>query len=156
MARNFGISTANSIGALKHFGCQPEPVSLLDALEKVDSIDNFDDDIMELHRQVTRAGAVGESTGPENSGYLLVTGEDTVRGLHFDKLDAVIVVGRTHGPDEYSHVCGRTGRAGASGACVNVVADVDTTKLASWESILRVKFEMCATVDDCVAWLDRL
>ena len=124
----------------------------MDALD-VDGIDNFDKDLMEMHRQVTNVNGVGESKGSKDKGYLLVTSEDSVRGLHFDNLDAVVLVGRPRGPVEYSHICGRTGRAGATGACINIVAAIDATKLTSWENILKIKFETCATVDDCVTWL---
>jgi hypothetical protein len=34
--RNLGITTQNAIGALRHFNCHPEPISLLDAVETTD------------------------------------------------------------------------------------------------------------------------
>jgi superfamily II DNA/RNA helicase len=152
LTRNFGISTKNAIGALKHFQCQPEPTSLLDALEA-----DGTEAMMELHRQVTGASGVGGSSSSTayfddekvttKNGYLLVTGEDTVRGLHLDGLDVVLVAGRPVGPDEYTHIAGRTGRAGRSGSVVNIVSDQDADKLVSWEKMLGIQYERCDNVD---------
>lgn len=144
------MSTQNTIGALKHFRCEPEPQSLLDALEASGT-----DDMIQVHRDVSGATGVGESSyfrakGNEDDneqGYLLVTGEDTVRGLHLDGLDVVIVVGRPHGPDEYTHIAGRTGRAGRTGSVVNVVSYENAAALKSWERMLDLKFERLAVED---------
>jgi hypothetical protein len=143
------MSTKTAIGALKHFKCHPEPTSLLDALEADGS-----DRMIEIHRQVSGAGGIGE-TGyfqekrPDENGrdnhvqeeYLLVTGEDTVRGLHLDSLDFVVVVGRPHGPDEYTHIAGRTGRAGKRGKVINIVSTTGASHLMSWGRMLEVDFE---------------
>ena len=145
LTRAFGMSTQNAVGALKHFGCRPEPISLLDALEASGT-----DDMIQVHQRVSGASGVGESNSYFSSkqndsnkemGYLLVTGEDTVRGLHLDGLDVVIVVGRPHGPDEYTHIAGRTGRAGQAGSVVNVVSMENAAALASWEHMLSLHFE---------------
>ena len=108
--------------------------------------------MISVHRQVSGASGVGESnsyfskqqeTDEEekiDDGYLLVTGEDTVRGLHLDGLDVVIVVGRPHGPDEYTHIAGRTGRAGLTGSVINVVSDENAAALKSWEQNLSLSF----------------
>lgn len=128
LTRGFGIHTSNAIGALRHFGCRPEPVSLLDALQSDGGAGaGGTDSLMERHRKVSGASGVGEASAGSSSssatapyfdadksnakrgddgGYLLVTGEDTIRGLHFDDLDVVLVVGRPHGVDEYVHVAG--------------------------------------------------
>lgn len=159
LTRNFGISTKNAIGALKHFQCQPEPISLLDALEA-----DGTEAMMELHRKVTGASGVGGSSSSSSTlssspyfedsakamaknGYLLVTGEDSVRGLHLDGLDVVVVAGRPLGPDEYTHIAGRTGRAGKSGSVINIVSDRDADKLVSWEKMLGIQYERCDTAD---------
>ncbi len=142
LSKGFGINVQNSIGALKHFQCQPEPKSLLDVLQA----DN-PERLMETYSSVSGAVGVGESlrrsdsdaTNPE--GYLLVTGEDSIRGLHFDGLDVVIVVGRPNGPDEYLHIAGRTGRAGRSGIVINIVSDDNAGALKSWEKMLGVEFK---------------
>ena len=84
---------------------------------------------------------------PSNDGYLLVTGEDTIRGLHLDGLDVVLVAGRPVGPDEYTHIAGRTGRAGRSGSVVNIVSDQDADKVVSWEKMLGIQYERCENVD---------
>jgi len=161
LTKTCDINTQNAIGALKHFGCQPEPRSLLDALEAQGT-----NQMIELHRQVSGATGVGESLASSSSsyfsgkddddddnngsddnadsdgsdGYLLVTGEDTVRGLHLDGLDVVVVVGRANGPDEYTHIAGRTGRAGRPGKVINVLSNKDSAALSGWEKMLDVEF----------------
>jgi hypothetical protein len=148
LTRGCDINTYNAIGALKHFGCSPEPQSLLDVLE-ADGTDNM----IEKHRQVSGATGLGESyfrdTSQEDDdaddiqrpGYLYVTGEDTVRGLHLDGLDVVIVVGRPNGPDEYTHIAGRTGRAGRPGKVINVLSLEQTKAVNGWEKMLNVEFQ---------------
>lgn len=144
LTRGFGINTQNAIGALSHFKCEPKPQSLLDALE-ADGTDNM----IEMHRQVSGASGIGESayfnqqddSTEDGKGYLLVTGEDTVRGLHLDGLDVVIVVGRAQGPDEYTHIAGRTGRAGRTGKVINIVGPENAASIKSWEKMLGVDFK---------------
>lgn len=145
LTRGCGMSTKTTIGALKHFQCKPEPVSLLDALEADGS-----DSMIALHRQISGATGVGETNyfnkkqqEEEDSGgeYLLVTGEDTVRGLHLDGLDVVVVVGQPQGPDEYTHIAGRTGRAGKPGSVISVVSFDGAAHFKSWEKMLGVDFE---------------
>jgi hypothetical protein len=151
LTRGCGMSTQNTIGALKHFRCTPEPKSLLDALEASGT-----DDMIQVHRDVSGATGVGESSyfgakeneaADDDEGYLLVTGEDTVRGLHLDGLDVVVVVGRPHGPDEYTHIAGRTGRAGRTGSVINVVSFENAAAFKSWEHMLDLKFEQLAAED---------
>lgn len=154
LCKSFGMSTQNVIGALKHFKCQPEPQSLLDVLQQGgDSssssstiLDGGTDPLMERHRQVSGATGVGESIvsssssswrdDDHNAGYLLVTGEDSVRGLHFDSLDLVLLVGRPKTPDDYTHIAGRTGRAGKGGQVVSIVSSNQAAALYSWETML--------------------
>mmetsp|Transcript_21823 Transcript_21823/g.45555 ORF Transcript_21823/g.45555 Transcript_21823/m.45555 type:complete len:653 (-) Transcript_21823:94-2052(-) len=150
LSRSFGMSTQNAIGALKHFKLTPEPQALLDVLEAEGT-----DQMIEIHRQVSGASGVGEATSQyfqkakeeeeeadttSDEQYLFVTGEDTVRGLHLDGLEVVIVVGRPNGPDEYTHIAGRTGRAGRSGKVFNVVSQENGAALKSWEGMLHVDF----------------
>jgi len=154
LSKGCGINTKNTIGALKQFQCQPEPMSLLDVLE-ADGTDRM----IQVHREVTGATGVGEAyfspTDPSSSGsteeddedaaadegYLLVTGEDTVRGLHLDSLDVVLVVGRANGPDEYTHIAGRTGRAGKRGKVINILGLDHAAAVSGWETMLGVAFQ---------------
>jgi hypothetical protein len=152
LTKNCGITTKNAIGSLKHFRCQPEPMDLLDVLQAADGTDQ----LIEIHRQVSGSIGVGETSSyfeskneldgsaddseEERPGYLLVTGEDSVRGLHLDGLDVVVVVGRAHGPDEYTHIAGRTGRAGRSGKVINVLSHQHATAMQGWEKMLAVTF----------------
>lgn len=145
LTKGCGVNTQNAVGALKHFRCEPEPMSLLDVLE-ADGTDRM----IEVHREVTGATGVGQSYFGGNDdeiqqdsdkGYILVTGEDTVRGLHLDGLDVVLVVGRPQGPDEYIHIAGRTGRAGRSGTVINVLSDQHAAAVTGWEKMLSINFE---------------
>ena len=114
----------------------PEPKGLLDVLEAGSS-----DDMIQKHEEVSGATGVGLSTSDSSSsGYLYVTVEDSVRGLHLDGLDTVIVIGRPFGPDEYTHIAGRTGRAGKSGNVINILKVDEVWKLNAWESMLNVPF----------------
>lgn len=150
LTRGCGMSTQNTIGALKHFRCTPEPKSLLDALEASGT-----DNMIQVHRDVSGSTGVGGSSNfgakgnkaDDEEGYLLVTGEDTVRGLHLDGLDVVVIVGRPHGPDEYTHIAGRTGRAGRTGSVINVVNFEEAAAFKSWEHMLDLKFEQLTAGD---------
>ena len=150
LTRNCGIKVHNALGALRHFGIQPEPQSLLDALD-ADGTDR----LVEAHRRVSRVEGVGgdathrngKSGGTANDlesddgeGYLLIAHEDNVRGLHLAGLDAVVVVGRPGSPDEYTHIAGRTGRAGRQGSVLNIVSFEQAAALASWTQMLGVDF----------------
>ena len=123
---------------------------LLDALEAIGMYD-----MIQVHCDVSGAIGVGESLyfrveGNEDDkeqGYLLVTGEDTVRGLHLDGLDVVIVVGRPHSPDDLVHIAGITGTAGRPGSVVNVVSFENVAALKSWERMVELKFERLAVED---------
>ena len=165
LTRGFGISTSNAVGALQHFQCQPPPTSLLDALQTISTTTEHDDklgseSLIEQHRHVSKvAKGIGEALaadptsllgdGAKQDGYLLVTGEDTVRGLHLDGLEIVLVAGRPQGVDEYTHIAGRTGRAGTMGRVINIVDNA--ASLRSWEKMLLREFQEL-NVDDVAAW----
>lgn len=118
---------------------QPQPKALGDVLE-ADGTDR----LMEAYRQVSGAGGLGERSAKvsydESEGYVLVTGEDTVRGMHLDELDTVVVAGRPKTPDEYIHIAGRAGRAGKPGSVVNILSYDQASALKSWESMLGISF----------------
>lgn len=141
LTRNCDIKVHNAMGALRHFGISPEPQSLLDALE-ADGTDR----LVEAHRKVSRVEGVGgakqgkSGANKLDEGYLLVTHEDNVRGLHLDGLDAVVVVGRPGSTDEYTHIAGRTGRAGRRGSVLNIVSFEQAAAMASWTKMLGVDF----------------
>ncbi|KAL3768134.1 hypothetical protein ACHAWU_002692 [Discostella pseudostelligera] len=161
LTRNCGIKVHNALGALRHFGIQPEPQSLLDALE-ADGTDR----LVEAHRRVSQVEGVGGGATTQRSnnfndsgneggeGYLLIAHEDNVRGLHLAGLDAVVVVGRPGSPDEYTHIAGRTGRAGRRGSVLNIVSFEQAAALASWTKMLGVDFlpvdesEVASIVDE--------
>jgi superfamily II DNA/RNA helicase len=139
ITKGCGIQIKDAIGALKHFNVQPQPKALGDVLE-ADGTDR----LMEAYRQVSGAGGLGERSAKvsydESEGYVLVTGEDTVRGMHLDELDTVVVAGRPKTPDEYIHIAGRAGRAGKPGSVVNILSYDQASALKSWESMLGISF----------------
>ncbi|KAL7577841.1 hypothetical protein ACA910_010588 [Epithemia clementina (nom. ined.)] len=106
---------------------------------------------MKQHGQVFGATGVGESAFGSNchcdnnyfdhdSFYLLVTGEDSVRELHLDGLDPVLMVVRPKTPDDYTHIAGRNGRAGQKGHVVAVVSSEQAVAWQSWESMVQIGF----------------
>lgn len=85
-------------------------------------------------------GGCGEPEDPDR-GAVLVTSEDSARGLHFDDVDYVFLMKRPKSPDEYVHLAGRTGRQGKAGNVVSLVTFVDKRKLESWGTTLKVDFQ---------------
>lgn len=71
---------------------------------------------------------------------VLVTFEESARGLHFDNCDLVLVVGLPKSPDSYLHLAGRTGRRFKSdvspGSVCLLVPDKALAVLQSWSSQL--------------------
>jgi hypothetical protein len=113
---------------------------LLDALEADGS-----DRLMEAHRRVSGVVGVGgskEMLNDDSKGYLLITHEDNVCGLYSDALDGVVAVGRPGSPDEYTHIAGRTGRAGRKRSVLNVVSFEQAAALTTWTKILGVDFSL--------------
>lgn len=84
---------------------------------------------------------VGSRLREGESGALLVTGEDSARGLHFDDVDFVFLMQRPKSPDEYVHLAGRTGRQGRTGTVVTLVEFEEFRRLQAWSSSLKVHFE---------------
>lgn len=77
----------------------------------------------------------------DKGGPILVTSEDTARGLHFDDIDVVFLMQKPKSPDEYVHLAGRTGRRGKAGSVVSIVTFDEWRKLRSWGTSLKVDFE---------------
>jgi len=144
LTNNCGLTPRDTIGALRHLNAHANPQTLADALEGKDNEGEVaisgTEQLIQTHRDVSRSMGVGQSVDNQE-GYLLVTVEDSCRGLHLDQLDLVIVIGRPKGPDEYTHIAGRTGRAGCEGGKVlNVVSYEQAAALTSWEKMLNVQF----------------
>ena len=99
-----------------------------------------------------RRGATGDGLGAAAAGGaavggagevgdVLVTGEDSARGLHFDDVDFVFLMQKPKSPDEYVHLAGRTGRQGKTGTVVSLVEFNEFRKLQGWSTSLKVNFE---------------
>eukprot|EP00934_Nitzschia_sp_Nitz4_P000485 Nitzschia sp. Nitz4//scaffold118_size93875//5494//7119//NITZ4_004775-RA/size93875-processed-gene-0.52-mRNA-1//-1//CDS//3329533685//485//frame0 len=139
LSKTCDVKMRDCVGALGFMGVQPEPIALHDALDAQGT-----DFLMQAHRDVSGATGIGQSSDAvevEEKSYILVTGEDSIRGLHFDNLSAVVTVGQSQGPDEYTHIAGRTGRAGLSGKVISVLTEKQHAALKGWETMLGVKFQ---------------
>ncbi|CAM9579221.1 unnamed protein product [Ectocarpus sp. 4 AP-2014] len=86
-----------------------------------------------------RRGRNGD--GDAEVGDVLVTGEGSARGLHFDDVDFVFLMQKPKSPDEYVHLAGRTGRQGKTGTVVSLVEFEEFRKLQGWSYSLKVNFE---------------
>ncbi|GMH94368.1 hypothetical protein TrST_g2699 [Triparma strigata] len=111
LTKNCGLSVKDSVGALSFLNSKPKPCTLADA-----------------------RGDKSLST------FLAVTTEDMVRGLDLN-VNTVIIVGKASGPDSYTHIAGRCGRAGEKGSVISVIGYEDSGRLVSWSNMLGIEFE---------------
>jgi ATP-dependent RNA helicase RhlE len=75
---------------------------------------------------------------------VLVATDVAARGLDIDDLPLVVNFELPHVPEDYIHRIGRTGRAGASGEAISLVAPDEERYLADIERLLRKKVEIVA------------
>ncbi len=78
---------------------------------------------------------------------VLVATDIAARGLDIDQLPIVVNFELPNVPEDYVHRIGRTGRAGASGMAVSLVAPEEMGNLADIERLLRRKIEWAAAPD---------
>ncbi|KAG5189981.1 P-loop containing nucleoside triphosphate hydrolase protein [Tribonema minus] len=83
----------------------------------------------------------GEGEGGVEHAQVLVASADSARGLHFEGVDLVVILGRARGPDEYVHLSGRTGRQGRRGTVVSVVTYKEAKAMKGWEAQLKFRLE---------------
>jgi ATP-dependent RNA helicase RhlE len=81
---------------------------------------------------------------------VLVATDVAARGLDIDDMPLVVNYELPHVPEDYIHRIGRTGRAGASGEAISLVAHEEEKYLAEIERLLKKKIAI-ETVDDFVA-----
>lgn len=95
-------------------------------------------------RSVAELAANGERTP------LLITFEDMARGLHFDAVDAVFILGMPDSPATYLHLAGRTGRQPVlEGTVVTICPGSSHEQLVGWGTRLGgIDFELLETEDD--------
>ncbi|GMH79706.1 hypothetical protein TL16_g08235 [Triparma laevis f. inornata] len=112
LTKNCGLNVKDALGALSFLNSKPGPITL------------------------------GEARGErsEDSTFLAVTTEDMVRGLDLN-VNTVIIVGKASGPDSYTHIAGRCGRAGEKGSVLSVIGYEDSGRLVSWSNMLGIEFE---------------
>mmetsp|Transcript_16900 Transcript_16900/g.25567 ORF Transcript_16900/g.25567 Transcript_16900/m.25567 type:complete len:609 (-) Transcript_16900:88-1914(-) len=91
------LSARNACSILKDFGVDAKPLHVALGLEGRDDVDEEDD-----------------------SPSFLVTFEGSARGLHFDNVDVVFVVGRPKSAASYLHLAGRVGRSSADNGSIVV------------------------------------
>ncbi|WP_022964464.1 DEAD/DEAH box helicase [Halopseudomonas pelagia] len=72
---------------------------------------------------------------------ILVATDVAARGLDIDELDLVINFDMPRSGDDYLHRVGRTGRAGAEGIAISLVAPHEWNLMSSIERYLRRQFE---------------
>jgi superfamily II DNA/RNA helicase len=76
---------------------------------------------------------------------LLITFEDMARGLHFEAVETVFILGMPDSPATYLHLAGRTGRQGRKGSVVTVCPGAAFEQLLSWSQRLGgIRFEELA------------
>jgi ATP-dependent RNA helicase RhlE len=75
---------------------------------------------------------------------VLVATDVAARGLDIDDLPLVVNYELPHVPEDYIHRIGRTGRAGASGEAISLVAPEEERYLADIEKLLKKKVEIVA------------
>jgi superfamily II DNA/RNA helicase len=73
---------------------------------------------------------------------LLVATDVAARGLDIAEMPAVVNYDIPFNAEDYVHRIGRTGRAGASGLAVSLVAREDTRSVADIEKLIKRKFEL--------------
>src|SRR4029077_11105016 len=73
---------------------------------------------------------------------VLVATDVAARGLDIDDLPVVVNYELPHVPEDYIHRIGRTGRAGASGEAISLVAPEEEKYLADIERLLKKKIEI--------------
>jgi len=78
---------------------------------------------------------------------VLVATDVAARGLDIDDMPLVVNYELPHVPEDYIHRIGRTGRAGASGEAISLVAPEEEKYLAEIEKLLKKKVTI-ATADD--------
>src|SRR6185295_20289336 len=77
---------------------------------------------------------------------VLVATDVAARGLDIDDLPVVVNYELPHVPEDYIHRIGRTGRAGASGEAISLVAPEEEKYLADIERLLKKKIEIVSAV----------
>ena len=96
------------------------------------------------------SGQFTDALSSDDKRPVLVTFEDSARGLHFDGVDLVIAVGLPNSASSYLHVAGRAGRRlgeeVAEGTVVTVIHPKAVASLESWANQLgQVVFEELVT-----------
>src|SRR5215467_10851902 len=78
---------------------------------------------------------------------VLVATDVAARGLDIDDLPLVVNYELPHVPEDYIHRIGRTGRAGASGEAISLVAPDEERYLADIERLLKKKVDVVTVPD---------
>jgi ATP-dependent RNA helicase RhlE len=79
---------------------------------------------------------------------VLVATDVAARGLDIEALPCVVNYEMPHGAEDYVHRIGRTGRAGASGLAISLVAEEELRQLAEIERLLKRKLPSEVITDD--------
>ncbi|KAJ1637842.1 hypothetical protein T492DRAFT_269830 [Pavlovales sp. CCMP2436] len=81
--------------------------------------------------------AVEWIAGDGDAAPLLITFEENARGIHFDAVEVVFIMGMPSNPSTYLHLAGRTGRQPVlDGTVVTVCTRKAARELDSWSNQL--------------------
>jgi superfamily II DNA/RNA helicase len=69
---------------------------------------------------------------------VLVSSDLAARGLDFDFVTHVVILGVNESADVYTHRAGRTGRCGRKGVCVSIGDEIDMRRLQNIEKKLKI------------------
>uniref|UniRef100_A0A7S4BGH9 ATP-dependent RNA helicase n=1 Tax=Chrysotila carterae TaxID=13221 RepID=A0A7S4BGH9_CHRCT len=103
---------------------------------KQEATDDGDVDSAKTDSTESDAGASGYA-GSSTESPLLITFEDMARGLHFDGVEVVFILGLPDSPSTYLHLAGRTGRQPVlNGTVVTICPGKSHTQLCGWSERL--------------------
>ncbi len=149
-----GERLAYAVLKLQNAGMRPLPVhealgfmpgQQLHASEAIIASNKLDEMFRETKTTILEhqnATAVSESRNGQDFDYpILVASQAGARGLHFEEIDYVFILGRPKDPNEYAHLAGRTGRRGQHGVVISILSYRDGKNLKRWGTQLQITFE---------------
>jgi len=119
------LSARKACSTLQKYGIDAKPLHVVLGLELHSKDDDYNDD---------------DHDDDENLPYL-VTFEGSARGLHFDAVDVVFIIGRPSSAASYLHLAGRVGRASSDengdivinpGSVISFCTKGSAKELAKW------------------------
>lgn len=152
LCRSTGLTVRSTVRELKKLGLNVkalhEVIGLEHGMAEEEQEEANDDPTLTLqrkHREISQAfhSQIENRSDDATKLPLLVTFEDMARGLHFDAVEAVFILGIPDSPQTYLHLAGRTGRQPVlKGTVVTICPGKSHEKLKAWSNKLGdVQFE---------------